>query len=228
MYRQDHHGAKTMKKERQPKQHKGRLVAATVSSLAALAVVGAGIWQQVQSSMVTAKESFQGIGQIVEEHEDDPFVILDIVPGKGSVTLTNLVDYSNNNATVEKTYDVSLGTIGYLNVGQSPAEQDLYRIFTSSTDKALFSSYQNRKKLADAVVPAGYETTDNGFRIAYEEAYSGLSDISSGAGWMKIYDAEDGAAGRFQGYVESVASGEGDFVEVNSDGSQKHEFHRLR
>lgn len=209
-----------MKKDkRQPKQHNGRLLAGTAASVLAVVVAGTGIWQQMQAVPVAAKESFRGIGQIVKEHEEDPFVILDIVPG------TAFVDWRDRTGGEGHTYELSMGTIGYLNAGQAPVEQDLKRIFTSEEEQTLFYSYENRRSLAEAIVPTGYENAENGFKIAYEEAYGGVSNIGKGSGWIKLYDAlEDAAAadvpiGYFQGYCEDVGEGKGDFALLDKDGN---------
>lgn len=209
-----------MKKDkRQPKQHNGRLIAGTAASLLAVIVAGTGVIRQMQIVPVAAKESFQGIGQIVKEHEEEPFVILDIVPGEAFADWTDVTDKA------EHTYPLSMGTIGYLNAGQAPVEQDLKRIFTSEEDKALFYSYENRQSLAEAVVPTGFETEENGFRIAYEEAYGGVTGMKKGDGWIKLYDAiedltaTDVPAGYFEGYYEEVGEGKGDFVLLDDDGN---------
>lgn len=211
-----------MKKEkRQPKQHNGRLLAGTVASVLAVVVAGAGVWQQMQVVPVAAKESFQGIGQIVKEHEDEPFVILDIVPGNASVEWKDVTNGVH-------TYELSMGTIGYLNAGQAPVEQDLKKIFTSEADRTLFYSHENRQSLAETVVPTGYETAENGFKIAYEEAYGGVSDIGKNSGWIKLYDAvevedptaiDDVPTGYFRGYYEKVGAGKGDFAMLDDAGN---------
>lgn len=206
--------------KRQPKQHIGRLLAGTAASVLAVVVAGAGVWQQMQIVPVAAKEAFQGIGQIVKEHEDEPFVIVDIVPGNASVEWTDVDSNSH-------TYELSMGTIGYLNAGQAPVEQDLKKIFTSEEEQALFYSYENRQSLAEAVVPTGYGTAENGFRIAYEEAYGGVTNIGKNSGWIKLYDAvnvEDSPAsdvptGYFRGYYEKVGEGKGDFAMLDADGN---------
>ena len=212
-----------MKKEkRQPKQHNSRLLAGTVASVLAVVVAGTGVWQQMQTVPVEAKESFRGIGQIVKEHEEDPFVILDVIPGDASA------DWTDADGNLH-TYELYMGTMGYLNAGQAPVEQDLQRIFTAEEEQALFYSYENRRSLAETIVPTGYETEENGFRISYEEAYGGVSDIGENSGWIKLYDAAevdmetdlptDVPVGYFEGYYEEVGEGEGDFVLLDADGN---------
>lgn len=65
---------------------------------AAAALVVTGLYlaprEQMPVSTVEARESFGGIKQVVEEHdEDNPFVILDIVPGKAyaDVMVRNMI-----------------------------------------------------------------------------------------------------------------------------------------
>ncbi|MDE6405219.1 MAG: hypothetical protein K2M20_06180, partial [Lachnospiraceae bacterium] len=119
---------------------------------------------------VLARESFGGIKQVVEEHdEDNPFVILDIVPGKAYAEI-------NGNR-----YDFSLGTIGYLAPGQSPIQQDLSRIFTGK-DKESFYDYADRKKLTDLVIANGYSG------ITFQEAYGGTGENLKSSVWTKIFD----------------------------------------
>ena len=100
-----------------------RLVAVVGLSMIAAAV---SVVQGFQRSQVYAGENqaFQGIGRIVKEHntQEDPFVILDIVPGQADVAWSDREGSLHN-------YELSLATIGYLVSGQTPIEQDLLRIF---------------------------------------------------------------------------------------------------
>ena len=164
-----------MKKEkRQGKQHNGRLWTGTIASVIAVAVAAGGILQQMKAVPVAAKESFQGIGQIVKSHDDeDPFTILDIVPGKAT--------YTDSNSVV---HDISLGTIGYLVEGQAPIEQGLANIFKNNDS---YYSYTNRKAVAEQLIPTGYE--DSFLHMAYQEAYEGTGKkLTESDGWIKIFD----------------------------------------
>lgn len=130
---------------------------------------------QTQPAKAYAKESLGGIRQIVERHgEDEPYVILDIVPGRGTYTYH------------DKDYDISIGTMGYLVQGQAPIEKDLENIFTNHQEE--FYEYADRVELAEAVMP---DFAGNGFvKAFYEEAYEGTGQELSGTdGWIKILDS---------------------------------------
>ena len=180
----------------------GRMTA--VVAAAALVVTGLYVMpydSKAPASTVQAKASFGGIKQVVEEHnEKNPFVILDIVPGKA---------YS-----ADKKYEFSLGTIGYLAPGQSPIQQDLVRIFTGE-DKENFYSFSARKALTDSVMGSGYEG------IGYQEAYGGMGEDLRSSMWSQIYDpakvvpGEDGqppatySTGELYAYVDRRPDAEG-------------------
>jgi len=145
----------------------GRAVAMT----AAAALLLTGFYMAPNDSVpvptVQARESFGGIKQVVREHEEEPFVILDIVPGVAQVEV-------NGN-----TYEFSLGTIGYLAPGQSPIQQDFSRIFTGD-DKESFYKYPDRKALTDSVIGSGYDG------ITYQEAYGGTGENLKASVWSRI------------------------------------------
>ncbi len=144
-----------------------------VAAAAALVLTGlyAAPGDRVPVPKVMARESFGGIKQVVEEHdEDDPFVILDIVPGKAKAEIDG------------KAYDFSLGTIGYLAPGQAPVQQDLFRIFTGD-DKESFYAYPDRKKLTNSVIESGYTG------ITYQEAYDGTGEDLRASVWSRIFDS---------------------------------------
>ena len=156
-----------------------RIFGRAVAIAAAAALVVSGIYlapyDRTPATTVEAKDSFGGIKQVVEEHdEDNPFVILDIVPG---------VAYADVGG---KTYDFSLGTIGYLAPGQSPIQKDLFRIFTGE-DGEKFYDYDDRETLTDKVIANGY----NG--IIYQEAYAGTGEDLKASVWNKIFDTVEGA-----------------------------------
>lgn len=152
----------------------GRAVA--VAAAAALVVTGLYMapYERVPVSTVQARESFGGIKQVVEEHnEENPFVILDIVPGKAQAEVNG------------KKYDFSLGTIGYLAPGQSPIQKDLLRIFKGDGEEGNneeFYKYSDRKALTDAVISNGYSG------ITYQEAYGGTGEDLRASIWSKIFD----------------------------------------
>ena len=155
----------------------GRAVA--MASAAALVVTGLYMvpYDRTPVPTVQARESFGGIKQGVEEHgEDNPFVILDIVPGKASAEVNG------------KTYDFSLGTIGYLAPGQSPIQKDLFRIFKGDEEEGNnedFYDYVDRKKLTDSVISDGYSG------ITYQEAYGGTGENLRASMWSQIFESAE-------------------------------------
>ena len=157
-----------------------KVIGRSVAVAVAVALVVTGLYvmpydSKMLGSTVQAKSSFGGIKQVVDEHnEKNPFVILDIVPGKA---------YS-----ADKKYEFSLGTIGYLAPGQSPIQQDLVRIFTGE-DKANFYAFSARKALTDSVMGSGYEG------ISYQEAYGGMGEDLRSSMWSQIYDPAEIASG---------------------------------
>ncbi len=166
----------SVKAYRPPKRVSAKKIfARAVAMTAAAALVVTGLYMaphdKAPVSTVLARDSFGGIKQVVEEHdEDNPFVILDIVPGKA---------YADVNG---KKYDFSLGTIGYLAPGQSPIQQDFSRIFTGD-DKESFYKYPDRKALTDSVIGSGYDG------ITYQEAYGGTGENLKASVWSKIFDS---------------------------------------
>ncbi len=214
---------KSRKNNNRSKFNKKIMVAA--AALTAAAVTGSALIYVEEPVRALAKESFKGVHQIVKDHEDDPFVILDVVPGTG------LLGWSDPDGG-EHSYEFSLGTIGYLNGSLTPIEEDLTRIFTSEEDRMLFYSYVNRYDLADSVVPAGYANDESDFRIAYEEAYGGVSEIKESDGWIKLFDSIDTDLidteisgndvvmpdGLIQGKYQKVSEGEGAFELLDGEG----------
>ncbi len=168
-----------------------KLVLAAAASVTAVAVAGASLWNLMESAApVEAKESFGGIGKVVDSHsEGEPFVILDIVPGTASYTYTSL----DGSETFEIP-NISLGTMGYLTNGQTPLEESLQAAFNDHQD--LFGDYEERKALAAALMPAGMDTSL--LKLDYREGYAGITpDLSAENGWIQIYDSHlspDGGA----------------------------------
>ncbi len=147
----------------------GRATAVAVA--AALVVTGLYVVPgRMSAPEVLAKErqSLGGIGQVVQEHNAEPFVILDIVPGTAHVTLAN-----------GGTYDFSLGTIGYYAPGQSPVQKDLARIFEGEGKENLYT-FKARNDLVDPVI--------NAFSgLSYREAYAGTEKNQNLTGWTQIF-----------------------------------------
>lgn len=166
-----------------------------VAVLSATAVAACGILAYMQPTEVCAKESLGGMEQIVQAHdEEDPFTILDIVPGDGSY-MFEYPDDVDPNVKYNLACNFSLGTIGYLAGDQAPVTQDLKRIYTENN--SIFYSYANRKKLAEEVIPTGYE--DGFLHLEYQESYAGMEqNLTAENGWTKVYDpvsADEVAAG---------------------------------
>ena len=199
-----------------------------VAVLSATAVAACGILAYMQPTEVCAKGSLGGMKQIVKAHdEEDPFTILDIVPGVGTCGF----DDDDDSNTPDLTYNFSLGTIGYLAGDQAPVTQDLKRIYTENS--SIFYSYEKRKKLAEAVIPTGYE--DSFLQLKYQESYAGMEqNLTAENGWTKVYDpvsADEVAAGakvptgRIKAYVSEWNDSMGtdrigfDYDEVPSSGS---------
>jgi hypothetical protein len=169
------------------KQHnRKRIRLVAVVGLSVIAAV-VSVVQGFQRSQVYARENqaFQGIGRIVKEHntQEDPFVILDIVPGQAEVAWSDRKGSLHN-------YEFSLATMGYLVSGQTPIEEDLLRIF--GQDVPLFYDYKERLSLAQEVMapalqPTGPQETEY-LKIGYEETYESVPD-AAGEGWHKLYDS---------------------------------------
>lgn len=174
----------SIKTGRKHNRRRIRLVAVVGLSMIAAAV---SVVQGFQRSQVYARENqaFQGIGRIVKEHntQEDPFVILDIVPGQADVAWSDREGSLHN-------YELSLATIGYLVSGQTPIEQDLLRIF--GQDVPLFYDYEERLSLAQEVMAPAWQPTDlqetEYLKLGYEETYENVSD-PAGEGWHKLYDS---------------------------------------
>ena len=185
-------------------------ITAGIAVLSAAAVAVGGIFTYIQPAEVYAKESLGGMEQIVQAHdEEDPFTILDIVPGVGTYSKSSdatdaYTDVNGINQSL--TCNFSLGTIGYLAGDQAPITQDLKRIYTENSN--IFYSYANRKKLAEEVIAAGYE--DGFLHLEYLESYAGMEqNLTAENGWTKVYDpvpADEAAGvnvpvGRIKAYV---------------------------
>ncbi|MDE6318283.1 MAG: hypothetical protein K2M22_00935, partial [Lachnospiraceae bacterium] len=148
----------------------GRMTA--VVAAAALVVTGLYLTpsDRMPASTVQAKErqSLGGIKQVVEEHNrENPFVILDIVPGKA--------------VSQDGKYEFSLGTIGYLAPGQSPIQQDIFRMFTGEGKEKLYP-YSARMDLIESILGSGMTG------VTYREAYGGTEENLEKNGWTRVFD----------------------------------------
>ncbi|MDD6810949.1 MAG: DUF5057 domain-containing protein [Lachnospiraceae bacterium] len=163
-----------------------KLMAATGASVLAVSVAGAGLWQYLKPVPVEAKETFSGIKQVVAEcNAENPFVILDIVPGNTDYTCyfgTAGSTTTNSSATVE----VSLATLPYLTAGTTPAEQAV--INAVKANPTAFYEASNRAALAENLIPASINTSMP--NVKYEEGYGGITEgLTEAGGWTKVYDA---------------------------------------
>ena len=158
-----------------------RRMYAVASVLLVISLVGSATMQYVEPTTSLAKDSFSGIGKIVDDHDDKPYKILDIVPADAIYTLASDPDDSGVGQSLG-TYTFSLGTMGYLVDGQAPVISDLEEGFKEN--KAY--SYDERQKLTDTIFNSG--TT---LGVTYQEAYPGVDTISESAGWIQIFDQMD-------------------------------------
>lgn len=158
----------------------GRTVA--VAAAAALVVTGLYMvpYDRAPVPTVQARETFGGIKQVVEEHDEkDPFIILDIVPGIAQAEVNG------------KTYEFSLGTIGYLAPGQSPIQKDLTSIFKGNDEEKVntdFYEYADRMTLTNSVIGTGGVGSSYG-GITYQEAYAGTGEDLRASLWSQIFDS---------------------------------------
>ncbi len=188
----------------------------------AVCVLSAAVWASYQVACclrpvpVMAKESFAGIGETVEGHdEDNPYKILDIVPSSVFYDV-QITDDTGNTTGVERRC-FSTGTLGYLADGQTPLTQD----FAVAFQNLAFRCRVNRETLFHKIVSR--DAVDNFPWIQYEEAYGGIHDVSGEAeGWEMVFDSQyiedaeniDATAmagmpeGMFQGTYEKIRPGE--------------------
>ncbi|MDD6627321.1 MAG: DUF5057 domain-containing protein [Lachnospiraceae bacterium] len=205
--------------DRQFHRSKSRSKAIPVAVAASLAVVTAGysILQYFDPMTTYAKESFSGIGKIVEEHDqNNPYHILDIVPSEAS--------YDG--------YTFAAGTIGYLTNGGITLTQELKKVYTGN--EATYRSYEERQKLFEKIIS---QTAIESFPgVKYEEAYGGIhTDHDEADGWSLLFDSKeinssssdpsilsDLSWGVFKGTAESAPAGvsgeEYAFKKVNASG----------
>ena len=192
-----------------PKFSRKLAISAGVSALAA-AIAGVGLWQNLQPIPAYARESFSGIKKVVESYdEENPFVILDIVPGTATYTYTyidtNMVaeapstpNGSGGGAIPTETptptperekkikVDVPLATMPYITSGETPAETALIEAISSSPD--CFLDYQDRAMFAENLIPAEMNATE--LNVKYEENYGGVigtEELSEKNGWTEVF-----------------------------------------
>ncbi|MCM1121042.1 MAG: DUF5057 domain-containing protein [Eubacterium sp.] len=150
---------------------KWKIALSGVAILLAAAIVFYHVVQRLRPAEVMAKESFAGIGKIVEAHgEDDPYKILDIVPSKAQIP--------DSDTPVSFT----TGTLGYLAGGKVPFADELKTVFEGNS---AFSHYENRESFMSKLLS---ETSQNAFPwMKYEEAYGGVHDVSAANGWTELF-----------------------------------------
>ncbi|MDE7130582.1 MAG: hypothetical protein K2O65_02125, partial [Lachnospiraceae bacterium] len=158
------------------------------------------VLQHLRPAEALAKESFTGIGKIVSEHnEDDPYIILDIVPSQVMLSTASLnsADETDDDATDAETdsdvsapidaptmtFSFSTGTMGYLAGGRVPFADDLEKAFTESP---VFIRYANRDKFLNTLVPSMTAFP----QIRYKEAYGGVLNAKTGGGTLLFPNQE--------------------------------------
>lgn len=147
-----------------------------------------------------AKETFSDISTIVSNHsesEDEPFTILDVVPGKASY------DYVPVNTSEAVAVDLSLATLGYLDrstqsvnspagrplSGSEPILADLAKAY--STYSGVFNNVSERYGLINKVykeekksITKANGDVENLVELKYEEVYAGTREgFDSSDGW---------------------------------------------
>ena len=171
-----------------------RRMCVSVAAILVLSVLYSDMIQYVTPPQIMAKESFSGIGRVVSEHTDTPYVILDIVP--------NVAQVSGE--------EFSMGTLGYFVSGQEPVAQDLQRIFSAKQD--TYTDSGARLGLVAKVLNGGQivgnKVTGGNGMIIYEESYDGIHAISESGGWSKVIDSGTGV---LYGRWEMVDDGSGNF-----------------
>lgn len=199
-----------------PKLNRKFAVSAGAVALAAV-VAAAGLWQSVPTVPVYAKETFSGIKKVVDScNEENPFVILDIVPGTATYTYTYTFPvYENDPAstptpTAELTptpaatgtpdvaegasdeiqgtiqSEVPLAVLPYLTAGKTPAEEALIKAVEDKP--SYFVSYGTRSSFTKNLIPK--DLYNSSFDIQYEERYGGVvgpEELTEENGWTKLY-----------------------------------------
>lgn len=174
-----------MKKRNKYKRKQNKRIATVITASVLVAALGTvGVFHHMEPMETYAKESFTGTKQVVEGHtgDDNPFVILDVVPS-----------YATYAWDADTSYEISTGTLGYLSNGQSPMAADYMRIYKDplKNHSAELSTYEKRAALVNEIWKYG---TDNGEALfQYEEAYgSGNTrkdlNTQNANGWQLLID----------------------------------------
>ena len=177
---------------------------AAASAILLISLVGSATLQYAETTDALAKESFSGIGKIVEDHDGEPYKILDIVPADAKYYATTS---GINGDTYAGEYNFTLGTMGYLVNGQASVIKDLEENFKNNPK---VYSYDSREELINAVL-----SSNSVLGLTYQEAYPGVDTISESAGWIQIFgemDVDDDG-----GSKDDVGSGTGDSDGDDSD-----------
>lgn len=180
----------SMKRHNKQKKKQNRGIAAIVTaSVLAVTLGTVGVFHQMQPIEAYAKESFTGTKQVVEGHtrEDNPFVILDIVPSYAT--------YKWNDDETQS-YEISTGTLGYLVNGQSTMSSDYAGIYKDHSADLL--TWQKRSELVNEIWKSG--TGDSDLVFQYEEAYGSgntRKDLNTpnANGWQLLIEQETLQAG---------------------------------
>lgn len=175
----------SMKRHNKQKKKQNRRIAAIVTaSVLAVTLGTVGIFHQMQPIEAYAKESFTGTKQVVEGHtrEDNPFVILDIVPSYATYKW---------NGDETQSYEIGTGTLGYLVNGQSTMSSDYAGIYKDHSADLL--TWQKRSELVNEIWKTG--TSDSDLTFQYEEAYGSgntRKDLNTpnANGWQLLIEQE--------------------------------------
>lgn len=184
-----------------------KIVLSSIAILLAVAVVCGNIAQYLRPSEAMAKESFTGIGKVVQEHgEDNPYKILDIVPSRIELTASELSGgggldnnpgpgdadpdqdsgNSDSEGPVSTTFTFTTGTLGYLAGSKVPFVDELEAALRGNP---IFSHYASRDELFSKLVPGA----DSFPWIKYEEAYGGVHDVLGNSGWTLLFPNKEEA-----------------------------------
>lgn len=180
----------SMKRHNKQKKKQNRGIAAIVTaSVLAVTLGTVGVFHQMQPIEAYAKESFTGTKQVVEGHtgDDNPFVILDIVPSYATYKW---------NGDETQSYQISTGTLGYLVNGQSTMASDYAGIYKDHSTDLL--TWQKRSELVNEIWKSG--TGDSDLVFQYEEAYGSgntRKDLNTpnANGWQLLIEQETLQAG---------------------------------
>ena len=183
-----------------------------IAMILAVAVVVCPVVQHLRPAEAMAKESFAGIGKIVEEHgEDNPYRILNIVPsevycdapagsggGTGSGSTTN-----PDGSQIQTSFSFATGSIGYLTGGKAPFADDLAEAYKSNP---VFRHYASREDFLNLLVP---ESTFSSFPgVQYKEAYLGVHSVSEADGWTLLFPNLEVAVDDAYQITSTVTKGE--------------------